>query len=92
MVARGYADVALTQYHLISYWTQIFPNHFELVPVPGAERFFLKIAFGRIISPLRPRALKAFEEFFFSRARDVYPRYDFARMTDDEYGAALALD
>src|SRR5499433_80156 len=33
MVARGYADVALTQYHLISYWTRIFPNHFALVPV-----------------------------------------------------------
>jgi hypothetical protein len=44
------------------------------------------------MNALRPRALKAFEEFFFSRARDVYPRYDFARMTDDEYGAALALD
>src|SRR5216683_2427331 len=38
MVARGYADVALTQYHLISYWTRIFPNHFELVPVSGAAR------------------------------------------------------
>ena len=92
MVARGYADVALTQYHLISYWTRIFPNHFELVPVSGAERFFLKIAFGRVVDPLRPRALRAFEEFFFSRARDVYPRYDLARMSDDEYGAALALD
>jgi hypothetical protein len=92
MVARGYADVALTQYHLISYWTRIFPDHFELVPVAGAERFFATIAFGRIIDPLRPRALKAFEEFFFSRARDVYPSYDLARMSDEEYGAALALD
>src|SRR5713101_8799457 len=92
MVAHGYADVALTQYHLISYWTRIFPDHFELVPVSGAERFSLKIAFGRIIDPLRPRALKAFEEFFFSRARDVYPRFDFARMSDDEYGEALVLD
>jgi len=92
MVARGYADVALTQYHLVSYWTRIFPNHFELVPVPGAEGSFLKIAFSRVIDPLRPRALKAFQEFFYSRARDVYPRYDFARMTDDEYGEALVLD
>jgi len=92
MVARGYADVALTQYHLISYWTRIFPNHFELVPVSGAERFFVKIAFGRVIDPLRPRALKAFEEFFFGRARDVYPRYDLARMNDDEFGATLGLD
>jgi Bacterial extracellular solute-binding protein len=92
MVARGYADVALTQYHLISYWTRLFPNHFELVPVSGAERFFVTIAFGRIIDPLRPRALKAFEEFFFSRARDVYPRYDLARMNDDEFGATMGLD
>src|SRR5215468_8297596 len=57
MVARGYADVALTQYHLISYWARIFPNHFELVPVSGGERFFVKIALSRIINPLRPRAL-----------------------------------
>jgi hypothetical protein len=92
MLARGYADVGLTQYHLISYWARIFPDHFELLPIAGAERFPVKIAFGRIINPLRPRALQAFEEFFFSRARDVYPRYDFARMTDDEYGEALVLD
>jgi hypothetical protein len=91
MVARGYADVALTQYHLISYWTRTFPNHFDLISIAGAERFFVKIAFGRVVDPLRPRALKAFEEFFFSRARDVYPRYDLARMTDEEYGATLAL-
>ena len=92
MVARGYADVALTQYHLISYWTRIFPNHFALVPVSGAERFFVKIAFGRVVDPLRPRALMAFEEFFFSRAREVYPRFDFARMNDNEYAAPLALE
>src|SRR6202521_3132081 len=92
MIARGYADVGITQYHLISYWTRIFPNHFELVPIAGGERFFVKIAFGRVVDPLRPRAAKAFEEFFFSRARDVYPRYDLARMSDEEYGAALTLD
>ena len=92
MVARGHADVALTQYHLVSYWTRIFPNHFELVPISGAERFSLKIAFSRIIDPLRSRALTAFEEFFFSQARDVYPRYDLARMGDDEFGATLKLD
>jgi len=92
MVARGYADVALTQYHLISYWTRLFPNHFELVPISGAERFFIKIAFARTVDPLRPRALKAFEEFFFGRARDVYPRYDLARMNDAEFAATLELD
>ena len=92
MIARGYADVGLTQYHLISYWVRIFPNHFELVPIAGAERFAVEIALGRVARPLRPDAAKAFEEFFFSRARDVYPRYDFARMNDDEFGAVLTLD
>jgi hypothetical protein len=92
MVARGYADVAFTQYHLISYWTRIFPRQFELVPISGADRFFVEIAFGRVIDPLRPRALKAFEEFFFDRAREVYPRYDFARMGEQEFGATLELD
>ena len=90
-VARGYADVGLTQYHLMSYWVRTFPEHFELVSIAGAERFAVKIAFGRVVDPLRSRAAKAFEEFFFARARDVYPRYDFARMADDEYGATLDL-
>src|SRR3984893_9647012 len=91
MIARGYADVALTQYHLISYWTRIFPTHFELVPIAGAGQFFVKIALARTVDPLRRPAAKAFEEFFFSRAKEVYPRYDFAHMTDDEYGASLVL-
>jgi extracellular solute-binding protein len=92
MVARGYADVALTQYHLVSYWTRLFPRHFALVPVPGAERYYVEIAFGRVISPLRARAARAFEEFLFARAREVYPKYDFAPMGDDMFGAALRLD
>jgi len=92
MVARGYADVAFTQYHLISYWARIFPRQFELVPISGADQFFVEIAFGRVIDPLRPRALKAFEEFFFNRAGEVYPRFDFARMSDQEFGATLELD
>jgi hypothetical protein len=92
MVARGYADVAFTWYHLVSYWTRIFPSDFELVAVSGAEQFFVQIALARISDPLRRRAMKAFNEFFFSRTRDVYPQYDFARMNDDEFGAALELD
>ena len=90
--ARGYADVAFAQYHLVSYWTRIFPRHFELVPIAGAEQYSVKIAFARVVDALRPRASGAFEEFFFSRARDVYPRYDFARMNDDEFGASLRID
>ena len=91
MIARGYADVGLTQFHLVSYWAQTFPSHFELMPIRGADQFPVKIAFGRVINPLRPRTLKAFEEFFIGRARDVYPRYEFAHMSDDEYGEVLSL-
>jgi len=91
MIARGYADVAFTWYHLVSYWARIFPNHFEFVAVPGAEPFFTQIALARVNNPLRSDAAKAFDEFFFGRARDVYPLYDFARMDDNEFGANLAL-
>lgn len=91
MIARDYADVGLTHYHLVSWWARIFPDIFELVPIQGAERFPARIAFGRTASPLRPRALEAFEEFYFQRANEVYPRFDFARMTGGEYGADLVL-
>jgi accessory colonization factor AcfC len=92
MVARSHADVGFTWFHLVSYWARIFPDHFEAVAVPGAEPFFTQIAFAGAADPLRPRAVKAFDEFFFSRARDVYPRYDFARMGEAEFGAPLKLD
>jgi hypothetical protein len=92
MVARGYAEVAFTWYHLVSYWTRIFPDLFELVAVPGAEPFSTQIALAHVNNPLRSGAMKAFDEFFFGRARYVYPRYDFAHMNDNEFGASLALD
>jgi hypothetical protein len=92
MVARSYADVAFTWHHLVSYWARIFPNHFEVVAVAGAEPFFTEIALARAVDPLRARALQAFDEFFFSRAREVYPRYDFAPMNNDEFGKTLVLD
>jgi hypothetical protein len=91
MVARGYADVAFTWHHLVSYWARIFPDQFEYIDVAGGEPYFTQIAFGRVVDPLRPRAMKAFDEFFFSRARDVYPQYDFARMNDNEFGATLTF-
>jgi Bacterial extracellular solute-binding protein len=93
MLARGYADVGIVPYHLVSYWVRTFPDLFELVRISGAERYPAgRIAFGRVIDPPRPRAARAFEEFFFMRAKDLYPRYDFARMSEEEYGTPLALD
>jgi hypothetical protein len=50
------------------------------------------ITFGRVIDPLRPHALKVFEDFFFCRPRDFYPKYDLARMSDTEFAAPLELD
>jgi hypothetical protein len=92
MVARGYADAAFTWHHLVSYWARIFPDHFEAVAVPDAETFFTQIALARVNDPIRLRAAAAFDEFFFSRARDVYPQYDFARMSGAEFSESLALD
>ena len=58
----------------------------------GRGAVFTQIAFGRVADPLRTRAMEAFDEFLFGRARDVYPRYNFARMNDDEFGATLGID
>jgi hypothetical protein len=93
MLARGYADVGIVPYHLVSYWVRTFPELFELVRIEGADRYPAgRIAFGRVMDPPRPRAAEAFEEFFFARARELYPRYDFARMSDEEFGSTLALN
>ncbi|MGV7219759.1 substrate-binding domain-containing protein [Bradyrhizobium sp. UFLA05-112] len=92
MVARGYADVAFTWHHLVSYWARIFPDHIESVAIAGTEPFFTQIAFAHVNHPLRFDAAKAFGDFFFRQARDVYPRYDFAQMNENEFGALLELD
>jgi hypothetical protein len=46
--------------------------------------FFVQIAFGRVVDPLRRRVMEAIDEFFFTWARDVYSRYDFVRVNDSE--------
>jgi Bacterial extracellular solute-binding protein len=61
MVARGYADAAFTWYHLVSYWTRIFPDDFEFVAIPGAEPFFTQIAFAPVNDPPRSDAMEAFD-------------------------------
>jgi hypothetical protein len=90
MVARSYTDVAFTWHHLVSYWARIFPSHFEAVAVPGAEPFFTEIALARAVDPLRVRAMQAFDEFFFTHAKDVYPRFEFASMNGG-FGRTLGL-
>jgi hypothetical protein len=63
-----------------------------MVTVPGAEKFSSTIAMAETIDPLRAPAAKAFSEFLFSVAREVYPRYGFAMMNDAEFGATIRLE
>jgi hypothetical protein len=44
------------------------------------------------VNPLRAEAAGAFSEFFFDVARDVYPRYGFATMSEAEFGATIRLE
>jgi extracellular solute-binding protein len=92
MLARGYVDAAITWRHLVTYWTHIFPDHFEQVEIPGAEVYSAQIACARVLEAPRAKATAAFDEFLFERARDAYPRHDFARMSDSDYAAAIRLD
>ena len=39
-----------------------------------------------------PLATRALSEFFFVIAREVYPRYEFAALSEDEFGASIAFD
>jgi hypothetical protein len=64
----------------------------ERVRTVGVDREVVGKERVRAIGNERARATKAFEEFFFARAREVYPRYDFARMNDNEFGATLELN
>ena len=60
--------------------------------MPEAEKFSSTIAMAAIADPLRARAVKAFSEFFFAVAREVYPRYGFAALNEAEFGATIRLD
>ena len=63
-----------------------------MVSLPEAEKFSSSIALAEAIDPLRATAAKAFSEFFLVAAREIYPRYGFAMMSDAEFGAATLLD
>ena len=89
MIADGYADIGITQYHLCSYFTRTFPSESEVVPITGAEEFGGNIALARVVNPLRERTARAFEEYFMMKAREIYPNYDFSPMEKDAYGKAL---
>jgi ABC-type Fe3+ transport system substrate-binding protein len=91
-IAGREADVGIIFHHLARYFAATYPALCALVTVPGAEKFSSTIAMAEIIDPLRAPAAKAFSEFFLGVAREVYPRYGFATMTEAEYGATIRLE
>jgi hypothetical protein len=91
-IAGRAADVGLIFHHLARYFAATYPKLCAMVMVPGAEKFSSTIAMAKTIDPLRVSATKAFSEFFLGLAREVYPRYGFAMMSEAEYGATISLE
>jgi len=91
-IAAGKADVGIILHHLARYFAETFPQHCAMVVVPDADPFSSTIALVAAIEPLRPLAAQAFSAFFFDIAREVYPRYGFAPMSEAEFGAAIRLE
>jgi hypothetical protein len=91
-IAGRDADVGIIFHHLARYFAATYPEHCAMKTVPGAEKFSSTIAMAQTIDPLRAPAAKAFSEFFLGIAREVYPRYGFARMNDVEYATTIRLE
>lgn len=90
-VATGIADVGIIFHHLAQHYATTYPDIFQVVTAPDAERFSSTIAMAPAVNPLRSAAARAFAEYFLGIAGTVYPRYGFATMNGDEYGASVAL-
>ena len=91
IVARD-ADVGIILHPLARYFAATYSELCAMVTVPGAEKFSSTIAMAETIDPLRAPAAKAFLEFFLGVAREVYPRYGFATMSEAEFGATIRLE
>jgi ABC-type molybdate transport system substrate-binding protein len=91
-IATGHADVGIIFRHLAHYFATAYPDLCAMLTVPGAERFASSLAMTTASPPLRTQATGAFSEFFFGIAREVYPRYEFALLSESEFGAAIVLD
>jgi hypothetical protein len=91
-IAGRDADVGIIFHHLARYFAVTYPQLCAMVTVPGAEKFSSTIATAKTIDPLRASAAKAFLEFFLGLAREVYPRYGFAMMSEAEYGTTIGLE
>lgn len=91
-IATRQADVGIIFRHLAHHFATAYPQLCAMVTVSGAERFSSTLAMAATSAALRTDAAGAFAEFFLGVAREVYPRYEFARMGDSEFGVPLNLD
>jgi hypothetical protein len=91
MASRS-ADAGIIFHHLARYFAAAYPQLCTMVTVPGADQFASQIAMVSSDEPLRAQAAKAFSEFFFGVAREVYPRYRFATISEAEFGAPVKLN
>ena len=91
-IASRSADAGIIFHHLARYFAAAYPQLCTMVTVPGADQFTSQIAMVASAEPLRAQAVKAFSEFFFGVAREVYPRYGFATISEAEFGAPVKLD
>jgi Bacterial extracellular solute-binding protein len=91
-IACGYADIGIIFHHLAVYFAAAYPQLCAMITVPEAEKYSSNIAMVRTAEPLRAQAAKAFWEFFLGVAREVYPRYGFATISEAEFGAPVKLD
>jgi ABC-type molybdate transport system substrate-binding protein len=91
-IASRSADAGIIFHHLARYFAATYPQLCTMVTVPGADQFASQIAMVSSAEPLRAQAAKAFSEFFFGVAREVYPRYGFATISEAEFGAPVKLD
>jgi Bacterial extracellular solute-binding protein len=91
-IASRSADAGIIFHHLARYFAAAYPQLCTMVTVPGADQFASQIAMVSSDEPLRAQAAKAFSEFFFGVAREVYPRYGFATISEAEFGAPVKLD
>jgi len=91
-IATRAADVGIIFHHLARYYATTYPQLCSMVEVPGAERFSSTIAFVSTVDPPRALAAAAFSQFFLEIAREIYPRYGFAFMSEADFGAEMLLD
>jgi molybdate transport system substrate-binding protein len=91
-IACGYADVGIIFHHLARYFAAAYPQLCTMVTVPGAEKYSSAIAMVSRAEPLRAQAAKSFAEFILGVAREVYPRYGFATLSEGEFGVRVKLD